>query len=98
MVQEKFVKIEPEEYNLVNEQIIPPKRKYSPIRQYNAKKPRKWRFKNFVRADISGFTYDFFVYDRKNSAELDDGKFSHLQKCAHVVAKLCDDLPGHKKL
>ena len=40
--------------------------------------------------------YDFFVYDGKNSAELDDGKFGHLQKCAQVFAKLWDDLPGHK--
>ena len=40
--------------------------------------------------------YDFFGYAGKNSAELDDGKFGHLQKCAQVVAKLCDDLSGHK--
>ena len=40
--------------------------------------------------------YDFFVYDGKNSAELDDEKFGHLQKCVQVLAKLCDDLPGHK--
>ena len=40
--------------------------------------------------------YDFFVYDGKDPAELDDGKFGHLQKRAQVLAKLCDDLPGHK--
>ena len=40
--------------------------------------------------------YVFFVYDGKNSTELDNGKFGHLQKCAQVVAKLCDDLLGHK--
>ena len=40
--------------------------------------------------------YDFFVYDGKNSAELDYGKFVHLQKCAQVVTKLWDDHPGHK--
>ena len=55
-----------------------------------------WGFKNLVDAGISGYMYDFFVYDGKNFAELDDGKFGHLQKCAQVVAKLCDDLPGHK--
>ena len=29
--------------------------------------------------------YEFFVYDGKNSSELDDGKFGHLQKCVQVV-------------
>ena len=37
--------------------------------------------------------YDFFVYNGKNYAELDDGKFGHLQKCAQFVVKPCDDLP-----
>ena len=40
--------------------------------------------------------YDFFVYDGNKSAELDDGKFGHLKKCAQVVAQLCDDITGHK--
>ena len=40
--------------------------------------------------------YEFLVYDGKNSAELVDGTFGHLQKCAQVVEKLCDDLPSHK--
>ena len=96
MVREEFVKIEPEEYDSVEKQIIPSKTKYSSIRQYNPKKTVKWKFKNLVRAGISGFIYDFFIYDGKNSAELGDRKFRHLQKCAHVVAKLCDDFPGHK--
>ena len=96
MVRDEFVKIESEEHNSVDEKIIPSKTKYSFIRQYNPKKPKKWRFKNLIHARISGFMYDFFVYDGKNSVELDDGKFDHLQKCAQVVAKLCNDLPGHQ--
>ena len=32
----------------------------------------------------------------KNYTGLDNGKFGHLQKCAQVVATLCDDLPAHK--
>ena len=96
MVQDEFVKIEPEEHNSVDEHIIPSKTKYSSIRQYNPKKPKKWGFKNLVRVGISGFMYDFFIYDGTNSAELDDRKFGHLQKCAQVVANLCDDLPGQK--
>ena len=62
----------------------------------NRKSQKKSGFKNLVHADISGFMYDFFTYDGKNSAELDDGKSGHLQKSAQVLTKLCDDLPGHK--
>ena len=72
------------------------KTKYSSTRKYNPKKPKKWGLKNLVRGGISGFMYDFFVYDGKNSAELDDEKLSHLQKFSQVAAKLCDDLLGHK--
>ena len=82
MVQDEFVKIEPEEHSSVDEQIIPSKAKYWSIKYNNAKKPNKWEFKNVVRAGISGFMYDIFGYAGENSAELDDGKFVHLQKCA----------------
>ena len=61
MVWDEFVKIEPEEYDSVDEQIIAAKTKYSSNRQYNPKKPKKLGFKNLVRAGISGFMYDFFV-------------------------------------
>ena len=64
--------------------------------QCNTKKPKKWGFKNLTRAGVTGFMYDIFVYDGSKSAELDDGKFGHLKKCAQVVAKLCDDITGHK--
>ena len=63
----------------------------------NPEKPKKSRFKNVVPAGISGFMYDFFVYDEKNSVELEDGKFGHLQKFVQVVVKLCNDLSGNKK-
>ena len=53
---------------------------------YQTIKPKKLGFKNLARADISGFMYDFFVYDGKNPAEVDNGK----------LAKLCDGLPGYK--
>ena len=97
MVQEEFVKKELEEYNLVDEQIIPLKKKYLSIRQYNAKKLKKRGFKNLVPAGMSGFMHDFFVYDGKTFSQLDDGKFGHLQKCAQVVVTtLCDYLPGYK--
>ena len=96
MVRDDFVNIEPEEYNSVDEQIISLKAKYSSIRQYNQKNKKNWGFKILVCAGISCFMCDIFVYDKKNSSELDDGKFGHLQKFAQVVAKLCHHLPGHK--
>ena len=71
IVRDEFVKIEPEEHNSVDKQIIPSKNK---VFVYQTKQ------KNWV------FMYDFFIYGGKNSPGLDDGKFGHLQKCAQVVA------------
>ena len=41
MLRGEFMKIESEEYNSVDEKIIPSKTKYSSIRQYSSKKPKK---------------------------------------------------------
>ena len=41
VVRTEGVKIEPEEYLSIDEQIIPCKTKRSKIRQYNSKKPQK---------------------------------------------------------
>ena len=49
------IKVEPEEFHSVDEQIIPSKTKYSKIHQYNLKIPNKWGFKNLVRAGSSEF-------------------------------------------
>ena len=89
------MKIPPEECHSVDEQIIPAKTKYSGIRQYNAKKPVKWGFKNLVRAGASGFMYDFYLYAGKDEQKNDGPEISKLQKCARVVARLCDHLPKH---
>ena len=40
-VLKECVKVEPEEFHAVDEQIIPSKTKYSKVRQYKPKKPRK---------------------------------------------------------
>ncbi|XP_065055887.1 piggyBac transposable element-derived protein 2-like isoform X2 [Rhopilema esculentum] len=92
-VRDECRKIEPEEFQTVDEQIIPSKTKYSKIRQYNPKKPKKWGFKNLVRAGGSGIMYDFFIYAGKDSNE--DPQYNHLSKSAQVVAKLCKSLPCH---
>jgi len=96
-VRNECIKVEPEECQSVDEQIIPSKTKRTKIRQYNPKKPKKWGFKNLVRAGASGFMYDFYLYAGKEND--DNPEFQGLQKCAQVVAKLCKDLPrnvGHK--
>ena len=74
------------------------KTKFSSIRQYNPKTPKKWGFKNLVRAESSGIMYDFFIYEGKpmtNNGH-DNTDYDHLQKSAQVVAKLCQNLPSHK--
>ena len=80
-----------EEYHSVDEQIIPSKTKFSSIRQYNPKKPKKWDFENLVRAGSSGMMYDFFIYEGKPTTNNgnDNTDYERLQKSAQVVAKLC---------
>ena len=90
-VRNERLKVESEEYHSISEEIIPSKTKYIKIRHYNPKKTRKWGFKNSVRAGASGFMYTFYLYGGKESQE--QTPYSHLQKSAQVVAKLCVDLP-----
>lgn len=92
-VRNECIKVEPEEYQSVDEQIIPSKTKRTKIRQYNPKKPKKWGFKNLVRAGASGYMYDFYVYAGKGEPDPE----SNLQKSAQVVSKLCKDLPSDMK-
>ena len=41
-VRNECVKVTPEKYHSVDEQIIPSKTKYTKIKQYNPKKNKKW--------------------------------------------------------
>ena len=61
IARNQYTEVEPEEYHRRDEQIIPSKTKFSRIRQYNPKKPKKWGFKNLVRAGSHGIMYDFFI-------------------------------------
>ena len=85
MVRENCTKIKPEVNQSIDEQIIPAKTSHSGTRQYSPKKPKKWGFKNFVRADESGIMYDFFLYSASSSK----------LKCtgSNVVMKLLETLP-----
>ena len=67
VVRETCTKIEPGVNQSIEEQIIPAKTYHSGIRQNNPKKPKKWGFKNFVRAGESGIMYDFFLYSGSSS-------------------------------
>ncbi|KAF9415610.1 hypothetical protein HW555_006818 [Spodoptera exigua] len=47
----------------IDEMTLPYKgKKAGNRRQYNAKKPKKWGFKAFVRSGVSGYIYDFLLY------------------------------------
>ena len=65
IVLNQCIEVEPEEYHSVDKQIISSKTKFSSIRQYNPKKPKKWDFENLVRAGSSGMMHDFFIYEGK---------------------------------
>ena len=69
-VRNQCIKIEPEEFQSVDEQIIPSKTRFTKIRQCNPKKPKKWGFKNLVRAGSSGFMYDFYLYSGKETTKM----------------------------
>jgi hypothetical protein len=54
---------EEEDRYSIDEMTLPYKgKKAGNRRQYNAKKPKKWGFKAFVRSGVSGFVYDFLLY------------------------------------
>ena len=87
-VRNNCILIEPEGEHSVDEEIIPAKAKYSGIRQYNPKKPKQFRFKNFVRVGSSGITYDFFLHSGKMKNEKVTGPY--------IVEKLLETLPKMK--
>lgn len=91
MVRKNCIKIEPEQYHSIDEQIIPAKTKRSGgVKQYNPKKIHKWGFKNMVRAGRSSIVYDFFMYGGKHSAGA--------EKCGaeESVLRLAEELPKHQ--
>ncbi|XP_061382924.1 piggyBac transposable element-derived protein 2-like [Danaus plexippus] len=61
-IRKNFLKIEEGKYS-IDEMMIPYKgRKAGKRKQYIKMKPKKWGFKNFVRAGVSGIIYDFILY------------------------------------
>ena len=56
-----------EEYHVVDEIMVPFKGK-SLLPQYMPKKPHKWGFKLWARSGVSGFLYDYDIYQSKVNA------------------------------
>lgn len=65
ILRERLLKVPKEEFLSIDEQMIPTKARTSGIRQYNAKKPHKWGYLNYVLSGVSGFSYDFELFGGK---------------------------------
>lgn len=62
-IRQNFLKINEDSRYSIDEMMIPYKgTKAGNKRQYVQNKPKKWGFKNFVRAGVSGLIYDFLIY------------------------------------
>lgn len=69
-IRQNCLKVEEESRFSIDEMVIPYKgTKAGKKRQYNPRKPRKWGFKNLVRAGASGVIYDFFLYAGNDTFE-----------------------------
>ncbi|KAF9405652.1 hypothetical protein HW555_013700 [Spodoptera exigua] len=67
-VRQNFLKLEEEGQYSIDEMMIPYKgRKAGSSKQYIQNKPKKWGFKNFVSAGVSGLIYDFVMYGGENT-------------------------------
>uniref|UniRef100_A0A3Q3Q2J4 PiggyBac transposable element-derived protein domain-containing protein n=1 Tax=Monopterus albus TaxID=43700 RepID=A0A3Q3Q2J4_MONAL len=87
-LQETFkAAADPEEFQSIDEQIIPFKGLLS-IKQYIPKKPKPWGMKVWVRAGTSGYMYRFEVYQGSARRE----RVSWLGMAGDVVMRLCDDI------
>ena len=90
-LQQKFKELKPEEYNSVDEQIIPYKGKHS-MKQYIKNKPHKWGYKVFSRAGASGIVYSFELYQGKQT-EIGSNP-EGLGISGSIVTHLCTPLVG----
>ncbi|XP_047000210.1 piggyBac transposable element-derived protein 3-like isoform X1 [Schistocerca americana] len=86
-LQSSLKTLPPEQYQAVDEQIIPFKGRSS-LKQYVRNKPHKWGYKSFTRAGASGMMYDFEIYVGKNTYS-DRG----LGLSGNIVLALAETLP-----
>lgn len=79
--------VDPEEFQSIDEQIIPFKGCLS-LKQYIPNKSKPWGVKVWVRAGSSGYMHRFEVYQGLAG----HGAVSRLGNAADVVMRLCDDI------
>ena len=88
------LKQDPEEYNSIDEQVIPFKG-HSFLHRYLPNKPHKWGFKIFSRNSISGMLYDFELEGAPDP--LRPPQEEVLGYCgADIVLRLLEHLPKQK--
>lgn len=97
MIRANCIKTKGENLYSIDEMMISYKgTKAGNLRQYMPKKPKKWGFKMFVRAGVSGIVYDFFIYT--GSTTFDSMIFSEteaeLGSGGKVVIQLCKTIPN----
>ncbi|KAJ8941402.1 hypothetical protein NQ314_010402 [Rhamnusium bicolor] len=69
------------------------------LQQYMPKKPKKWSFKMFVRAMLSGIVYDFFLYTKStifNNMIFSEKEYD-LGSGGKVVVHLCKTISHPRK-
>ena len=86
--RENFLKVSPEEFQSIDEIMVPFKGKSS-LRQYMPAKPHKWGFKLWGRSGVSAFLYDFSVYEGKAQEQ----EISQCGVGGDIVLKLTKTLP-----
>ncbi|XP_065204445.1 piggyBac transposable element-derived protein 3-like [Planococcus citri] len=98
LIRNNCLKVQPETTFSIDEMMVPYKGiKAGSRRQYIKNKPKKWGFKMFVRAGVSGIVYDFFPYGGDTTffgrafTEWEDQYYGIGQK---VVATLCKTIPN----
>ncbi|XP_065665259.1 piggyBac transposable element-derived protein 3-like [Hydra vulgaris] len=89
-LRENFLKVSPEENQSVDEIMVPFKGR-SFLKQYLPKKPNKWGFKLWARCGVSGYLYDFDLYQGKEIKKKDE--VSPHGVGASVVIKMTSTLP-----
>ena len=84
--------VEQQQYQSIDEWILPAKTKRSGIPQYLPRKIHQWRFQNFVWVGATGIIYDIFFYAGQKSA----GR----EKCgaSEVALRLIEQLPKNQNL
>lgn len=92
-LRQNFLQVSPEEHHAVDEIMVAFKGK-SLLRQYMPNKPHKWGFKLWGRSGVSGYLYDFDVYQGKSNRS--NNTTSALGVSSNVVLEMVSTLPdGH---